>query len=442
MGQSIVHSSNGFYSASGQYLGYPIYRSHTSLSDAITNPYSSHGVPYYRIHQVPGGPEESDIKERRYVMENSYGFSRDQTISKPENHTDWTNDKLLNFDEKKTMQSLNSRLASYLENVKKLEEENVILEKKICEWYEKNDGKVHRDFSPYLQIITDLQHQILLVTEHIANLVKQISDDHIVADDFRKKQAMDFQIRTETEKDLHDLAGILETNNMEKQNLSAHIQYLEEELLQLKKQSEQEIICLQGQLGTRVDVEVEMAPSIDLKKALSDIRKEYENHMETNLSDIESRFHGMTFEMKNILFDGMEQLQQFSNVAIDLKLQTKTLETELSKQMSMVSLYDSSLMEINEYYSSQLNHLQDMIVMTENQAEEIRSKFKQISNGYEIYENLKICLEKEIAAYKKLLEGQTTEYPFLTVKNHEPQQHPLIFQISHQRLPYWWSKSF
>lgn len=50
---------------------------------------------------------------------------------------------------------------------------------------------------------------------------------------------MEFQMRTIVEKDLNEHIGIHETINMERQDLSSHIKYLEEEMQQLKKTSEE-----------------------------------------------------------------------------------------------------------------------------------------------------------------------------------------------------------
>lgn len=47
---------------------------------------------------------------------------------------------------------------------------------------------------------------------------------------------------------------------------------------------------LRGQLGARVSVELDAAPSIDLNSVLSDIREEYENLMDRNLRDVEAMF--------------------------------------------------------------------------------------------------------------------------------------------------------
>lgn len=71
---------------------------------------------------------------------------------------------LLSGNEKVTMQNLNDRLASYLENVQALEEANADLEQKIKDWYEKfGPGScrgLDHDYSRYLPIIDDLRTQV------------------------------------------------------------------------------------------------------------------------------------------------------------------------------------------------------------------------------------------------------------------------------------------
>lgn len=47
---------------------------------------------------------------------------------------------------------------------------------------------------------------------------------------------------------------------------------------------------MQAQLGARVNVEVDAAPSADLNRTLFEIREQYENLMERNLREVETIF--------------------------------------------------------------------------------------------------------------------------------------------------------
>lgn len=62
--------------------------------------------------------------------------------------------------EKMTMQSLNDRLASYLEKVRSLEQSNSKLELQIKHWYEANTPGTSRDHSAYWKQIQELQNQV------------------------------------------------------------------------------------------------------------------------------------------------------------------------------------------------------------------------------------------------------------------------------------------
>lgn len=67
---------------------------------------------------------------------------------------------ILSNDEKLAMQSLNERLASYLDKVRSLERENSQLEQLIREWYQKQGPTGTKDYSHYYAEIEDLQNQV------------------------------------------------------------------------------------------------------------------------------------------------------------------------------------------------------------------------------------------------------------------------------------------
>ncbi|XDV51830.1 hypothetical protein PO909_020640, partial [Leuciscus waleckii] len=83
------------------------------------------------------------------------------------------------------MQNLNDRLASYLEKVRSLEAANAILERQIREYYEKKGPIAQRDYSAYWNTIKDLKDKIKNATIHNANILLQIDNSKLAADDFR-----------------------------------------------------------------------------------------------------------------------------------------------------------------------------------------------------------------------------------------------------------------
>ena len=67
---------------------------------------------------------------------------------------------LLSTNEKLTMQNLNDRLATYLDKVRRLEDENAQFERLIREWYQNQGPTGTRDYSHYYRTIEELQNQV------------------------------------------------------------------------------------------------------------------------------------------------------------------------------------------------------------------------------------------------------------------------------------------
>ncbi|XP_073429014.1 keratin, type I cytoskeletal 19-like [Dendrobates tinctorius] len=320
-------------------------------------------------------------------------------------HGGWKNDGLLSINEKQTMQILNERLSSYLDKVRALEQENAQLERKICEWYANNAPSSLPDSSQYFRTISELQNQIAGATLENARIILQIDNARLAADDFRDKYQMELSMRNNVESDVNALRRVLEGLNQEVCGLQMQVQNLQEELQEMKRNHEEEVNSLRAQLGARINVELNAAPSIDLNRALSEIRDEYENLMDRNLRDAENMFRQRSQELNLQVASGSEQLQSVQTEVIELKRTVQTLEIELQSQLSMTSALECTLAETQATYSSQIAQLQAMINSVESQLGQVRSDLERQNYEYKILMDQKTHLEMEIATYKRLLDG-------------------------------------
>ncbi|XP_075450837.1 keratin, type I cytoskeletal 19-like [Ascaphus truei] len=321
------------------------------------------------------------------------------------------NDGLFGINEKETMQLLNDRLSSYLERVNSLEQENAQLERKICEWYANNAPSSSPDFSQYYSVIQELQCQISAATVENARIVLQIDNARLAIDDFRNKYEMEVRLRNNVEADANGLRRVLEGLNMERCDLEMQVQGLQDELQQMKSNHEEEVNSLRAQLGARVNVEVNAAPSADLNRALSEIREQYENMMERNMREVENMFLQRSEELNRQVASGSEQMESVQSEVTELKRCAQSLEIELQSQLSMKSALEGSLAETQAGYSSQLSQLQGMINNVEGQLGQIRSDLENQNYEYRVLMDQKTHLEMEIATYKRLLDGQDMHIP-------------------------------
>ncbi|KAM4622264.1 keratin, type I cytoskeletal 17-like [Discoglossus pictus] len=332
------HNSKPTYSAPGNF-------SVSSLSPKLPR-YGSSIQPrgFRKVHV--GGPirpirfqEASRAKESAIVRYHSFshgldygcshgGFSKECPLNRK-------NDGLLSSSEKETMQLLNDRLASYLEKVRSLQQDNAQLERKIRDWYDKQHPQTLPDFNHYFGTVEELQKKILLSAAENARMARQVDNVRLAADDFRKKSEIEQKMRSFVELDVKTLHKELGQLKIETQDLEMLHQDLQHNLLYMKKNNEDTVNSLNTQLGARVSVEVEVPPAIDLTKLLSDIREQYEELMENNKIEAENWFLAKTKELSCEVQTESQYPQISKSNLIELKRTIQTQEIELQSQRSM-----------------------------------------------------------------------------------------------------------
>ncbi|NXD87010.1 K1C19 protein, partial [Halcyon senegalensis] len=318
-------------------------------------------------------------------------------------------DGLLSGNEKATMQSLNERLASYLDKVRALEEANSDLETKIRDWYQKRGPGPARDYSAYWKTIEDLRDKILDATVDNSKVVLQIDNARLAADDFKTKFETEQALRMSVEADINGLRKVLDELTLARADLEMQTENLKEELAYLKKNHEEEMSALGGQVAGQVNVEVDSAPGIDLTKILAEMRDQYEHMAEKNRKDAEAWFHSKTEELNREVAINTQQLQSSRSEVTDLRRTLQGLEIELQSQLSTKAALESSLADTEGSYGAQLAQIQGLIGSVEVQLAELRADIERQNSEYKILMDVKTRLEQEIATYRQLLEGQESQ---------------------------------
>ncbi|KAG3269016.1 keratin 10, transcript variant X1 [Ictidomys tridecemlineatus] len=318
-------------------------------------------------------------------------------------------DGLLSGNEKVTMQNLNDRLASYLDKVRALEESNYELEGKIKEWYEKHGNSSQReprDYSKYYQTIEELKNQILNLTTDNANVLLQIDNARLAADDFRMKYENEVTLRQSVEADINGLRRVLDELTLTKADLEMQIESLTEELQYLKKNHEEEMRDLQNVSTGDVNVEMNAAPGVDLTELLNNMRSQYEQLAEKNRKDAEAWFNEKSKELTTEIDNNIEQMSSHKSEITELRRTVQGLEIELQSQLALKQSLEASLAETEGRYCVQLSQIQGQITSLEEQLQQIRAETECQNAEYQQLLDIKIRLENEIQTYRSLLEGE------------------------------------
>ncbi|XP_034096287.1 keratin, type I cytoskeletal 13-like [Gymnodraco acuticeps] len=327
--------------------------------------------------------------------------------------------------EKQTMQNLNDRLCNYLQKVRALESANAQLECQIREWMAKQ-APCARDYSKYEQIIEDLRRKIYCASLDNARLMLQIDNARLAAEDFKMKYENELAVRMSVEADIMGLRKVLDDLTMARSDLEMRVEGLKEELLYLRKNHEEEMAAMSGQVSS-VNVEVDAGCQEDMSKVLDQIRCQYEGIAEKNRREMEAWYKAKFDELNQHVAASTETLQTSRTEINDLKRTLQALQIELQSQQSLKCALEGQLSETENRYSQQLSHLQNMVYSLENQLQEMRKDIERQSNEYQILLDIKTRLELEIAEYRRLLDGGgTPRCGTVTVKEVVQQQEVVV----------------
>jgi len=307
--------------------------------------------------------------------------------------------------EKATLQNLNDRLATYLEKVRTLEKENERLDKQIREWYQ-NKTVISHDYSAYFVTIDDLKDKIRVASRINAKTVLDIDNAKLAADDFKMKYENEMAMRLAVEADINGLRKVLDDMNLARMDLENQYEGLKDELIMLKKNHQEELIMMRSQMQGQVNVEVDACPSMDLNQTMSEIREHYEGAIAKNRRELESWYQTKITAVEKDVTITSTTLVETRTEMKELKSTLQRLQIELQSHLSMKGSLEETLMETQSRYANQLAGLQAMVTSLEAQLSQLHANIASNKQEYDMLLDLKTRLEREIAEYRRLLDGE------------------------------------
>uniref|UniRef100_A0A8C4XEI1 Keratin, type I cytoskeletal 15-like n=1 Tax=Erpetoichthys calabaricus TaxID=27687 RepID=A0A8C4XEI1_ERPCA len=305
--------------------------------------------------------------------------------------------------EKQQMQSLNDRLATYLEKVRTLEATNKDLEDKLKNFHtSKVVTKDHTSFQDQLQPLRD---QIIAAIIENSRLALEIDNAKLAADDFRTKYESEYTIRQSVETDILNLKGLKKECEINHTSNLQEIETLKQEIEDLKNQHEEDMGGLKEEMAGTVNVNVQASEGPDLTRILEDLRAEYESIVQRNKMDLERWFNKqVTKEAEAIQKAEVAGGTETTKTEVtDLRRQTQSLQAELDALRK--AALEETLAGVDGRYQMELHRIAAMVAALEEELMNIRDSMTSQNEEYKKLLNIKEKLEQEIATYKQLLEG-------------------------------------
>ncbi|XP_078387647.1 keratin, type I cytoskeletal 19-like [Cetorhinus maximus] len=306
--------------------------------------------------------------------------------------------------EKDTMQNLNQRLSSYLDKVRSLELANSNLEKQIQEIASSRTIDCF-DWSIYNTTVKPLQQQIINSIQLNTRISLETDNARLAAEDFKNKWESELMLRQSVESDINGLHQLKDTYLQLQTDLAHDIAGLEDEIAYLTRNHKEELKLLRQQKTQDIQVEVDAGPSVDLAAALQAMRENYTKIADKNQKDLDDWYKQQVQVQVTQTTQSTQALDTSKVELTQLRQQMQTLDAEYNSLRGTISALQNALNNTDARYDMELRNLLARSSQLEGELGNLLASITQQGQEYEYLLNIKMKLEAEILKYRTLLEG-------------------------------------
>ncbi|KAM4699159.1 keratin, type II cytoskeletal cochleal-like [Discoglossus pictus] len=309
-------------------------------------------------------------------------------------------------EEKNQIKGLNNKFASFIDKVRFLEQQNKMLETK---WSLLQDQKTARcQIEPLFEaFISNLRRQLENLTCERARLDSERNSMEEAVEELKRRYEEEVNRRTAAENEFVSLKRDVDAAFMNKAELQAKADSLNDEINFLRTLFDAEIGQLQAQISdTSVVVSMDNSRSLDLDSIIAEVRAQYEDIANRSRAEAEAMYQSRFEELRTTAGRNGNDLQSTRNEISELTRTIQKLKGEIESVKAQRATLEAAINDAEGRGEAAVRDAKNKLSELEAALQKAKQDMARQMRDYQELMNVKLALDIEIATYKKMLEGE------------------------------------